>query len=107
MDRRAFITGLGAVLAAPLAAGAQQTERVFSIGVLINAPASSSVFAKRIEAFRRGLHDLDYVVGRNVGLEYRWSGGTEDRLSELAAELVHHKVDLLVTHSVGGLLAKR
>ena len=107
MNRRAFVTGLGAVLAAPRAAEAQHTEKVFSIGVLINAPASSPVFARRIEAFRRGLHDLDYVEGRNLALEYRWSGGTEDRLSELAAELVHHKVDLIVTHSVGGLLAKR
>jgi putative tryptophan/tyrosine transport system substrate-binding protein len=107
MDRRAFVAGLGAVLAAPLGVEAQQVVRVFRIGVLINAPASSPVFARRIEAFRQGLHDLGYVEGQNVALEYRWSGGTEDRLPEFAAELVHRNVDLIVTHSVGGLLAKR
>jgi putative tryptophan/tyrosine transport system substrate-binding protein len=92
------------LLAAPLAAQAQQADRVFRIGVLGHSSASAS--AGRIEAFRQGLRDLGYVEGKNVALEYRWSEGKQDRMPELAKELVRRKVDVIVTHSVGGLAAK-
>src|SRR5260370_12721679 len=92
------------LLAAPLAAQAQQADRVFRIGVLGHSSASASV--GRIEAFRQGLRDLGYVEGKNVALEYRWSEGKQDRLPELAKELVRRKVDVIVTHSVGVLAAK-
>jgi putative ABC transport system substrate-binding protein len=81
MERRAFLAGTGAVLlAAPLAAQAEQADRVFRIGVLGHSSASAS--AGRIEAFRQGLRDLGYVEGKNVALEYRWSEGKQDRLPE-------------------------
>jgi putative ABC transport system substrate-binding protein len=105
MDRRTFLTGTGAVLlSTPLVAEAQQAGKVFRIGVLGHSSASAS--AGRIEAFRQGLRDLGYVEGKNVALEYRWSEGKQDRLPELAKDLVRRKVDVIVTHSVGGLAAK-
>jgi len=105
MDRRRFLASTGAVLlAAPLAAQAEQADRVFRIGVLGHSSASAS--AGRIEAFRQGLRDLGYVEGKNVALEYRWSAGNQDRLPELAKDLVRRKVDVIVTHSVGVLAAK-
>ena len=93
------------LLAAPLAGEGQPTGKVYRIGVLINS--SASVYAKRTEALRQGLRDLGYVEGTNIALEYRWSEGKQDRLPELAAELVRGKVDVIVTHSAGGLAAKR
>jgi putative ABC transport system substrate-binding protein len=93
-----------AVLAAPLAAEAQQADRVFLIGVL--GHSSASAYAGRTEAFRQGLRDLGYVEGKNIELEYRWSEGKQDRLPALATELVRRKVDVIVTHSVGVLAAK-
>src|SRR5712692_7072176 len=106
ITRREFISTLaGGLLAALPASPADDGARIFRIGVLVNS--SASVYAKRIEAFRQGLRDLGYVEGKNVALEYRWSEGKQDRLPELAAELVRRKVDLIVTHSVGGLAAKR
>jgi len=106
MNRRTFLCGLTfGILSAPIAVEGQQAEKVFRIGVLINS--SASIYARRIEAFRQGLHDLGYVEGKNAALEYRWSEGRQQRLPQLAAELVRGKVDVIVTHSVGGLVAKR
>ena len=94
------------LLAAPFAAEAQQADRVFRIGVLVHA--SASAYASRIEAFRQGLRDLGYVEGKNVAVEYRWSEGKQDRLPELATELVRRQVDLIMTHGgQGGLAAKQ
>jgi putative tryptophan/tyrosine transport system substrate-binding protein len=104
--RRAFIGALaGGLLAALLPVAAQPAGKVYRIGVLINS--SASIYARRIEAFRQGLRDLGYVEGKNVTLEYRWSEGKQDRLPELAAELVRREVDLIVTRSAGSLAAKR
>jgi putative tryptophan/tyrosine transport system substrate-binding protein len=86
ISRRAFVAaGLSACFA-PRATLAQPTGRVYRIGLLMNS--SAPVYAKRTEAFQQGLCDLGYVEGTNVVLEYRWSEGNQDRLPELAAELV-------------------
>src|SRR5512134_2694619 len=53
----------------------------------------------RIEAFRQGLRDLDYVEGRNITIEYRSADGNRERLAALAADLVHQKVDVIVAGS--------
>jgi hypothetical protein len=74
MDRRAFVTGLGAVLAAPLAAEAQQSAKVPRIGFLGLPPASS--FEKQVEALRAGLRDLGYLEDKNFVIEYRWADGS-------------------------------
>jgi putative ABC transport system substrate-binding protein len=90
----------GFVLAAlilPLlqSAGAQQAEKVPRIGYLSGSPPSS--IAERIEAFRQGLRELGYMEGKNIVLEWRSAEGKRDRLPALATELVHLKVDLIVT----------
>ena len=91
MNRRAFVTGLGAVLAAPLAAEAQQL-RTIRLGWLLPAPKA---FA--LDAFRRRLRELGWTEGSNLVIEERYSGGAGNRYIPLAAELVRLKVDVLVT----------
>ena len=73
---------------------AQQAGKVPRIGFLV--ASSSSFYSSRIEAFRQGLRDLGYVEGKNIAIEYRFAEGKEDRLRELAAELVRLKVDIIV-----------
>jgi putative ABC transport system substrate-binding protein len=74
---------------------AQQPMKIPRIGFL-NAATPSAILA-RYEAFRQGLRELRYVEGKNIVIEYRYAEGKLDRLRELAAELVHLKVDVIVT----------
>jgi len=104
MNRRAFITGLGAVLAAPLAVEAQQAGKVARLGLLRFGPASA--YAGRVEALRTGLRELGYVEGKNIVIEFRWAE-TVDQLSELAAELVRLKVDVIFASSSTEVAAAR
>jgi putative tryptophan/tyrosine transport system substrate-binding protein len=76
-------------------AHAQQPTKISRIGYL--APASLSALAARTEAFRQGLRELGYVEGKNVVIEWRSAEGKLDRLPALATELVHLKVDVIVT----------
>jgi putative tryptophan/tyrosine transport system substrate-binding protein len=106
MKRREFITLLGGAAAAwPLAARAQQASGRPLIGVL--SPLSPAAAARNIEALRAGLRDLGYVEDRNVTLALRFAGGVPARLSELAAELVALKPDVILAGSIGGILAAR
>ena len=73
---------------------AQQLAKVPRIGFLV--ASSPSFYSSRIEAFRKGLRELGYVEGKNIAIEYRFAEGKEDRLRELAAELVSLKVDIIV-----------
>ena len=92
MDRRALFRLLGiGVLAAPVAAGAQQAGKAYRVGVL------GAIDSPPWEAFRQGLRELGYVEGRNLFLEQRFSGGRNERLQELAAELVRLQVDIIMT----------
>jgi putative tryptophan/tyrosine transport system substrate-binding protein len=75
-------------------AQAQQPTRIPRIGCL-NA-TSPSTRSARIEAFRQGLRELGYLEGKNIVIEYRHAEGKLDRLTELAAELVRVKVDVIV-----------
>src|SRR5215510_1852959 len=103
MDRRAFITVVGAsILAVPIAAGAQGAGRVARIGWLGGWP--SDAFA---EAFKQGLRELGYVEGQNIVLEYRWTEGRIERLPDLAADLVRRKVDIIVASSQGAVAAQQ
>src|SRR5262249_47184405 len=102
MNRRAFVTGLGALLAAPFGAEAQQARR---IGYLV-LDLTEGVPCR--EAFRQGLRDLGYVDGRNVAIEYRDAGGKPERLAARAAELVALNVDVIVAPgTLASLAAKR
>lgn len=104
MERRAFLAGTGAVLvAASLAAEAQQAGKVPCIGILwAYSPSVVSPFA---EAFRQGLRGLGYVEGRNIVLEERWAEDRFDHLPSLAAELVRLNVDIIVTASTPAVQA--
>jgi putative tryptophan/tyrosine transport system substrate-binding protein len=83
------------LLAVGVTAEAQQPKKVPRIGMLIGP--SSSFFSARMDAFREGLHDLGYVEGKNIVIEYRYAEGREDRFPDLAAQLVGLRVDVMVT----------
>jgi putative ABC transport system substrate-binding protein len=100
--RREFIGALGgAATAWPFAARAQQVKRVPRIGVLWPNPPATFEFV------RQGLKDLGYVEGQNIGFEFRWAEGKLDQLSNLAAELVDLRVDVIVTLAPQATLAAK
>jgi len=93
VKRRAFLGAVtGGLLAAPLAVGAQQTKKVYRIGILAAAPSPPLQ-----DAFVQGLRERGYVEGQNLVLDWRWSGGRSDRYRELIAELIGLQVDVVVT----------
>ncbi|HMH48856.1 MAG TPA: ABC transporter substrate-binding protein [Candidatus Acidoferrum sp.] len=95
MNRRAFLRTLSAgLLAAPLAAEAQQAGRVPRIGFL--SLTSPSDRPPLLDAFRQRLRELGWVEGQNIVIDYRYAEGRVDRLPDLAAELVRLKVDLII-----------
>ena len=96
IGRRKFLATLGGAAAAwPLAARAQQTERVRRIGVL--ETTSLPLNAANFEAFRQALRELGHIEGRNLVIEYRSAEGRPERFPELAMELVRLNCDLIVT----------
>jgi putative ABC transport system substrate-binding protein len=88
MRRREFITLLGGAAALPVAARAQPPEQVRRIGVLMTQAADDPEGRTRVTAFLQTLHELGWIEGRNVRLDYRWGGGDVDRIRRDAAELV-------------------
>ena len=89
MKRREFIALVGGAAAAwPLAAGAQQPERVRRIGVLMNMASDDPESQARLSALVKGLQELGWTVGRNIRIDYRWAAGNADRTRGYAAELV-------------------
>ena len=106
ITRRTFLgTVAGGLLAAPLAAGAQQAGKVYRIGYL--ASYSSTTAPHRIEPFRQGLRELGWVEGKNIVIEYRWAEGRYERLPDLAAELVRLKVDVIVAAPTAAAVAAK
>jgi len=106
ISRRVFISTLtGGLLAAPIAAGAQQAGRVYRVGILANVPLTDPGGAVVWGAFVQGLRDLGYEPGRNLILEVRSSDGRYDRLPALAAELVQLNVDVIVAPAAQNVAA--
>src|SRR5438045_7758756 len=106
MRRRELIALVGsAVTTWPLAARAQQSAKVWRVGMLDTAPAKLN--AINIDAFRDALSRLGYVEGRNVAIEYRSGEGHIDRFPKLAAELIDLKVDILVTRGTPATMAAK
>jgi putative tryptophan/tyrosine transport system substrate-binding protein len=103
MRRRAFITLLGGAAAWPLAARAQQPERMRRIGVLMSTTADDPLGQARIAAFLHGLQQLGWTDGRNVRIDARWSAGDADRSRRYAAELVGLAPDVILAS--GGSVA--
>jgi putative ABC transport system substrate-binding protein len=109
MRRREFITLAGGMAVWPLAALAQQPERVWRIGVLMpgGLATDNDLIQNRISAFQRGLHELGWTDGRNLRIDYRWGGGNADRIRSSAAELVALAPDVIfaaASPAVGPLL---
>jgi putative tryptophan/tyrosine transport system substrate-binding protein len=104
MTRRAFITLLGGIAAWPLAARAQQPMPV--IGYLYSGSPEPS--SHLLAAFRKGLGETGYVEGQNVSIDYRWARDENERLLELAADLVRRQVSVIVVlQSVPAALAAK
>jgi putative ABC transport system substrate-binding protein len=107
MKRREFITLLGGtVIAWPVAARAQQRERMRRIGVLMNMPSDDPEGMARLAAFLQALQELGWTVGRNVRIDYRWGPPDADRLRKDAAELLTLAPDVILssaTATVGAL----
>jgi putative ABC transport system substrate-binding protein len=104
MDRRAFVTGLGAVLAAPLAAEAQQARPIPVVGVLHDRPAGPSTI---IRTLQEELHALGYIDGQTIKFEIRFAGGRREDLPHLARDLVQRKVDVIYPIGAATLRAAR
>jgi hypothetical protein len=96
MRRREFIAGLGSAAAWPLAARAQQAERIRRIGLLISADENDPSWKPRLSAFTQALADLGWIVGRNVRMDLRWAGGDNNRIRALAQELVGLQPDIIL-----------
>jgi putative tryptophan/tyrosine transport system substrate-binding protein len=99
MKRREFITLLGSAAAWPLAARAQQSERMRSVGVLTPFAAHDTEGQNRVSAFAQALQQLGWSVGQNVRLLYRWGDGTSATMQKYATELVALAPDVILADS--------
>jgi len=104
--RRDFITLLGGAAAAwPLAARAQQGDRIRRIGALMSYDEDDPEVKARISAFTQALAGLGWTEGRNVRMELRWAGGDINRMRALAQELVGLHPDVIATNGTAATAA--
>ena len=99
MRRRDFITLVGGATTWPLAAHAQQPEKIHRIGVLSSLAETDPEAQAWDAAFRRRLIELQWIDGRNLHIDYRWGAGSVDRMQLFAKELVRLNPDVLVSIS--------
>ena len=106
MKRREFITLLGgAAVAWPLAARAQQSAKLRTIG--FSGQSTRSAESELVAAFTQRLRELGWSEGRTITIEYRWSEGRAERFVQIAAEFVRLKVDVIVTSGTPQVLATK
>jgi putative ABC transport system substrate-binding protein len=101
LNRRHFISLLGSVVAWPIAARAQQPGRVWRVGFLTAVPFET--FSRLYAGFQQGMRELGYLEGKDYISEWRSVEGKYERVSEIAAELVRLKVDVIVTGTIAAL----
>src|SRR5579871_2185320 len=106
MKRREFINLVcGAIAMCPLAARAQQTDKIRRIGVLVNLPEADSQTQVRLDAFRQSLAQLGWVEGRNLRIDYRFSVSTVEQGEAEAAKLMVLRPDVLLAHGTPAVAA--
>jgi ABC-type uncharacterized transport system substrate-binding protein len=105
IERRKFLATLGGAAAWPLAARAQQAAKLPTIGFLVAGTPSSH--GQWVATFVRRLHELGWIEGRTVAIEYRWAEGRSERFAEIAAEFVRRKVDVIVTSATEAVVAAK
>jgi putative ABC transport system substrate-binding protein len=105
MRRRQFIAGLGGAAAWPLAARAQQGERVRRIGVLMPGGENDPVWKTFVSAFTQALAGLGWTDGRNVRMDLRWAGDDNNRIRAHARELVGLQPDIILTGATAATAA--
>jgi putative tryptophan/tyrosine transport system substrate-binding protein len=96
MKRREFIAGLGSAAAWPLAARAQQGERLRQIGILMGWSERDAEYRTDLASFVQEMVRLGWVVGKNLHIEQRWTNAEFDRIAPLAKELVEQKPDAIL-----------
>ena len=101
MKRREFIGLVGGAAAWPLTASAQQRDKIFTIGVLADEPWPP------IDTFRQALDNFGYIEGKNVRFECRYAKGHNERLPDLANDLVSLNVDVILTWGTNAVLAAK
>lgn len=105
MKRRDFVALGAAVVLAPLAARAQQSERMRTIGILLNAHETETDAQQRLAAFRRGMNTLGWVEGRNFRVEMRWGRGDRDLVQSHAQDLVRIAPEVILTNGTPSTVA--
>ena len=106
MRRRDFITLLGGVAVAwPHSARTQRAANKPTIGYL--GPATHAVESQRVAAFVQRLRELGWIENRTIAIEYRWAEGREERFTEIAAEFVQLKVDVIFTYATPPVIAAK
>ena len=105
MRRREFVASLGSAVAIPLAARAQQAERVRRIGVLLPAAADDPQFQPWLGGFLQELALLGWSIGRNVRVDTRWATADAAQVRTHAAELAALSPDLILAHGASSVVA--
>jgi putative tryptophan/tyrosine transport system substrate-binding protein len=99
LQRRQFITLLGGAAAWPVAARAQQPDRMRRVGVLMSTAADDAQGQAQVKAFQQGLEKLGWIEGRNLRLELRWGNGNTEQYRSYAAELIGLPCEVIATQS--------